>query len=212
MIWWWRTRALTAVTVAFAGSLAAAIVIGGAVLPLPSLAGALLVPIVFALLLPLVPIVILWHGIDRSGGDLDATAVRLVAARDLGAAATIVLVTAILVGVTSATGSWQLGPGYLRNLIGFLGLAQLVAPIIGTRLAALAPVGAVIVSALFGAGHGGLVYWWAWPVAETHSTLAFAEAALLLGAGAAVTVWRFNRSGPARLGRWRVARQPAQPR
>lgn len=212
MIWWWRTRALTAVTVAFAGSLAAAIMIGGAVLPLPSLAGALLVPIVFALLLPLVPIVILWHGIDRSGGDLEATAVRLAAARDLGVAATIVLGTAILVGVTSATGWWQLGPGYLRNLIGFLGLAQLVAPIIGTRLAALAPVGAVIVSALFGTGHGGLVRWWAWPVAETHSALAFAEAALLLGAGAAVTVWRVNRSGPARLGRWRVARQPAQPR
>ncbi len=206
MIWWWRTRALTAVTVAYAGSLAASIVIGGAVLPLPSLAGALLVPIVFALLLPLVPIVILWHGIDRSGGDLEATAVRLVAARDLGVAATIVLVTAILVGVTSATGWWQLGPGYLRNLIGFLGLAQLVTPIIGTRLAALAPVGAVIVSALFGTGHGGLVYWWAWPVTETHSTLAFAEAALLLGIGTAVTVWRFNRSGPTGLGRWRAAR------
>lgn len=206
MIWWWRTRALTAVTVAFAGSLAAAIVIGGEVLPLPSLAGDLLVPIVFALLLPLVPIVFRWHGIDRSGGDLEATAVRLVAARDLGVAATIVLATAILVGVTSATGSWQLGPGYLRNLIGFFGLAQLVTPIIGTRLAALAPVGAVVVSALFGTGHGGLVRWWAWPVADTHSTLAFAEAALLLGIGTAVTVWRFNRSGPTGLGRWRAAR------
>ncbi|WP_025619839.1 hypothetical protein [Salinispora cortesiana] len=206
MIWWWRTRALTAVTVAFAGSLAAAMVIGGEVLPLPSLAGALRVPIVFALLLPLVPIVFLWHGLDRSSGDLEATAFRLVAARDLGAAATIVLVTAILVGVTSATGSWQLGPGYLRNLIGCLGLAQLVTPIIGTRLAALAPVGAVTVSALFGTGRGGLVRWWAWPVADTHSTLAFAEAALLLAIGVAVTVWRFNRSGPARQTRWRVAR------
>ncbi len=206
MIWWWRTRALTAVTVAFAGSLAAAIVIGGEVLPLPSLAGDLLVPIVFALLLPLVPIVFRWHGIDRSGGDLEATAVRLVAARDLGVAATIVLVTAILVGVTSATGSWQLGPGYLRNLIGFFGLAQLVTPIIGTRLAVLAPVGAVIVSALVGTGHGGPVRWWAWPVADTHSTLAFAEAALLLGIGTAVTVWRLNRSGPTGLGRWRAAR------
>lgn len=206
MIWWWRTRALTAVTVAFAGSLAAAIVIGGEVLPLPSLAGDLLVPIMFALLLPLVPIVFRWHGIDRSGGDLDGTAVRLVAARDLGVAATIVLVTAILVSVTSATGSWQSGPGYLRNLIGFLGLAQLVTPIIGTRLAALAPVGAVVVSAFFGTGDGGLVHWWAWPVADTHSTLAFAEAALLLGTGTAVTVWPFNRSGPTRLDRWRVAR------
>lgn len=197
---------MTAVTVAFAGSLAAAIVIGGEVLPLPSLAGDLLVPIVFALLLPLVPIVFRRHGIDRSGGDLEATAVRMVAARDLGVAATIVLVTAILVGVTSATGSWQLGPGYLRNLIGFFGLAQLVTPIIGTRLAALAPVGAVVVSALVGTGHGGLVRWWAWPVADTHSTLAFAEAALLLGIGTAVTVWRFNRGGPTGLGRRRAAR------
>ncbi|MFV2125279.1 hypothetical protein ACFHWS_12130 [Micromonospora sp. LOL_013] len=205
MIWWWRTRALTTVTVAYAASLAAATVIGGEVLPLPSLAGALLVPVVFALLLPLVPIVVLWHGIDRSSGDLDATAVRSVAARDLGVAAAMALMTAVAVGVASAVGWWQLGPGYLRNLIGCLGSAQIVAPFVGARLAAVVPVGAVIVSALFGTGDGGLVRWWAWPIADASSGPAFAQAVLLLVVGAAVAVWRFSRGWPARRGGWRAA-------
>lgn len=191
------------VTVAFTASLVAAMVIGGEVLPLPSLAGALLVPVVFALLLPLVPIVFVWYGVDRSGGDLDATAVRLVAARDVGVAATLVAVTAATVGVTSAAGWWQLGPGYLRNLIGCLGLAQVVAPIIGARLAAVVPVGAVIISALFGTGDGGLVRWWAWPIADARSESAFAQALLLLLMGAAVAVWRFSRGLPAGYGGWR---------
>jgi hypothetical protein len=203
VIWWWRTRALTMVTVAFAASLAAAMVIGGEVLPLPSLAGALLVPVVFALLLPLVPIVFVWYGIDRSGGDLDATAVRSVAARDVGVAATLVAVAAATVGVTLAAGWWQLGPGYLRNLIGCLGLAQIVAPFIGSRLAAVVPVGAVIISALFGTGYGGLVRWWAWPIADARSESAFAQALLLLLIGAAVAVWRFSRGLPAGHGGWR---------
>ncbi|MFV2021275.1 hypothetical protein [Micromonospora sp. LOL_023] len=205
MNWWWRTRALTMVTVAFAASLVAAMMIGGEVLPLPSLAGALLVPVVFALLLPLVPIVFVWYGIDRSSGDLDATAVRSVATRDLGVAATMAAVTAVTVGVTSAAGWWQLGPGYLRNLIGCLGLAQIVAPLIGARLAAVVPVGAVIVSALFGTGAGGLVRWWAWPIADAHSEPAFVQALLLLLIGAAVAVWRFSRP-PARRGGWRAGR------
>ncbi|MER7005312.1 hypothetical protein ABT297_20010 [Dactylosporangium sp. NPDC000555] len=186
MIWWWRTRALTAVSIAFLGSLVAAMVIGGEVLPLPSVAGSLLVPVVFAVLLPLVPIVFLWYGIDRSSGDLDATAVRAVAVRDLSVAVTMVLATAATVGVTSAAGWWDLGPGYLRNLIGCLGLTLLVAPLTGSRFAAIVPVAAVIISALFGTGPGGLVRWWAWPIADARAHSAFAEALLLLVLGVAV--------------------------
>jgi hypothetical protein len=70
VIWWWRARALSVVTIGFLGSLLAGIVIGTEVLPLPSLASALLVPVVFAFLLPLVPTVALWHGVDRSVGGL----------------------------------------------------------------------------------------------------------------------------------------------
>lgn len=189
MIWWWRTRALTAVAVAFVASLIAAVVIGGEVLPLPSLAGSLLVPVVFALLLPLVPIVFLWYGVDRSTGDLDATAVRAVAARDLSVAGAIVLIAAITVGITSGPGWWDLGPGYLRNLIGCVGLAQIVVPFLGARLAAVVPVTAVIISALFGTGDGGLVHWWAWPIADAHDNLAFAEASLIMVVGVAVALW-----------------------
>ncbi|MFG2040452.1 hypothetical protein [Dactylosporangium sp. NPDC048998] len=186
MIWWWRTRALTAVSIAFLTSLVAAIVVGGEVLPLPSLASSLLVPVAFALLLPLVPIIFLWYGIDRSSGDLDATAVRAMAVRDLSVAATMVLATAATVGVTSAAGWWDLGPGYLRNLIGCLGLALIVAPLTGSRFAVLVPVAAVIISALFGTGNGGLVRWWAWPIADARAHLAFIEALLLMVLGVAV--------------------------
>jgi hypothetical protein len=202
MIWWWRTRALTLVGAAFIASLVAAMVLGGEVLPLPSLASSLLVPVVFAVLLPLVPVIFLWYGIERSTGELDAVAVRSVAARDLCVPVVLVLVTATVVAVTAAAGRWELGPGYLRNLIGCLGLAQLVAPIVGTRLAAVVPVAAVIISALFGTGYGGLVRWWAWPIADARSELAFAEAVLLLAVGVAVAIWRLNRPArPARLTR-----------
>ena len=98
----------------------------------------------------------------------------------------MVLVTAGTVGVTTASGWWDLGPGYLRNLLGCLGLSQLVASFVGTRLAAVVPVAAVIISALFGTGDGGLVRWWAWPIAEARDGLAFAEAALLFMIGHAV--------------------------
>lgn len=183
MIWWWRARALTTVSVVYVASLVAAMVVGGQVLPLPSLAGSLLVPVVFALLLPLAPIVFLCHGVDRSAGDLDATAVRAVVARDLSVAVAMVLVTAAVVGVATVAGWWELGPGYLRNLIGCLGLAQLAVPFVGTRLAAVVPVAAVIISALFGTGDGGFVRWWAWPIANPRDGLAFVEASLLFIAG-----------------------------
>lgn len=193
MIWWWRARALTAVSLALAGSLAAGIMIGSEVLPLPSLVGALFVPVLFAYLLPLVPVVALWYGMDRSVGALDESAARPIAAWDLAVRGGMVLIAVMVTGVTTVEGWWQLGPGYLRNLIGCLGLAQLVAPFVGPRLAGLAPVCAVIISALFGTGPGGLARWWAWPIAETRSGLAFAEAGLLLTAGIAAAVWHHLR-------------------
>lgn len=196
MIWWWRARSLTAVGLAFAGSLITAVVAGSQVLPLPSLVGSLVVPIVFALLLPLVPIVVWLYGVDRSSGDLDADAVRPVAAWDLCVPVVMLLVIVVAVGVTSAGGWWELGRGYLRNLVGCLGLALIVLPLVGARLAALAPIGAVIISALFGSGYGGMTRWWAWPIADAHAGLAFAEAALLLIVGFGLAVWRL--SGPFR--------------
>ncbi|WP_434743134.1 hypothetical protein [Micromonospora sp. SH-82] len=193
MIWWWRARALTVVSLACVASLVAGVLIGGAVLPLPSLVGSLVVPVVFALLLPLVPTVLFWYGLDRSSVDLDATAVRAIWLRDLSVVVAMVLCTAAAVGISSLLGWWDLGPGYLRNLVGCLGLALVVTPFVGARLAAVVPIVAVIVSALFGTGDGGLVRWWAWPIAPARDGPAFAQAALLLVVGAVVARWQADR-------------------
>ncbi|MEV8515362.1 hypothetical protein [Dactylosporangium sp. NPDC051484] len=201
MSWWWRARALTAVAVTLVASIAVSIAVHGAALPMPNIVGGVLVPVVFAYLLPLAPIVTVWYGVDRSRGHLDRIGVRDTSLLDLAVLAVALAVTAVVVAATWSTDLWPLGIGFLRNLIGCAGLALLVAPFIGTRLATVVPVSAVIISALLGTGLGGRAQWWAWPTAEARSWAHFAEAVAVLLAGVVVARWHRSHV-PRRIGWW----------
>ena len=183
MSWWWRTRALALTIASLLGGLLLAMVLDSTVVPLPSLVGALFVPVVLAFLIPLVSVTLFCHGLDRATAALERVAVRDLTARDHTIVLGAVALTAAVVVPTWQLEIWSLGPGYLRNLLGSLGLALLAIPIVGSRVAAVAPVAAVIASALFGTGMGGQVHWWAWPIADADSWRAFTIASTLLIAG-----------------------------
>lgn len=185
MIWWLRSRAVTATGVALLVSVALSALASGAAVSLPSLVAACLVPVPLAVLAPLGPAVIFCSGMARSRTPLEKVATRTVPHYDLAVALVLLLVAALLVLWARNTGTWPLGPSYLRNLAGFLGLALLSVPFVGAQTAGLVPVGASIVAVLFGLGPGQQAAWWAWPVgAATDARSALAAGLLFLLAAA----------------------------
>ncbi|HEX5541509.1 MAG TPA: hypothetical protein VFX60_08080 [Micromonospora sp.] len=159
------------------------VILGETVMPMPSLVSALVVPVVLALLAPLIPVIATCYGLDRAVRRLERLAVRDVVIRDQAAVLAMVAVTAAVIMPIWRAGIWPLGLGYLRNLMGCLGLALLAVPMLGARLAALPPVAAVIISALLGTGMGGAAKWWAWPIADADSWWAFLSGVAILAVG-----------------------------
>lgn len=171
MIWYRRSRMFATTWLVSLVSVAIALVASEVVIPLPNLVSVLFVPVALSLLLPLAPVVSFGYGLARAQTSLDRAAVRPIAFYDLVAAGALVVFAGVLVCAIGDT-RWSLGGAFLRNLVGFIGLLLVAIPVLGTRLAGLAPVAAVLASAMFGTGPNQMARWWAWPIGAPDSTSA----------------------------------------
>ncbi|MCI9889332.1 hypothetical protein JT358_12815 [Micrococcales bacterium 31B] len=145
-------------------------------------------------LMPLVAVIALCYGLDAKHAATEATAVRRVAALDVGLVLVCVAVFAVTIGTswvawpTEPGGAWQAALGddvflaSVRNLAGFAGIACLTAVFLPRRLSALMAVGYALLAILSGV-HDGNYLWWAFVVNPGDDTVAAIMATACLAAG-----------------------------
>jgi hypothetical protein len=197
MTWWLRThRVIWLATACVIGSLASSL-FGAASFLFPSLEGGSpfgSVPL-FAVL-PLAIIITLSTFLAEADQPIYRSVARARLRYDWTLSIGVIAVTAVvslpLLAVTSH------GPvETVRNVIGFVGLQWVLAPVLSYRYQAAAPVLYVFISAVFGraAGAQGTVGAWAWPLAPSSEASFWILPSLLGVVGSAMALTR----GPAAL-------------
>ncbi|WP_034087958.1 hypothetical protein [Streptacidiphilus albus] len=183
MRWWLRIRLVPWTLAALTGCAIAAASMPGASMPMPSLAGGLLLPVPLSLLAPLVPSLLALHAVDRAVTAAEDTATRPVPRMD----GTYLLLCALLAlaagGCGQALGWWPLGEGFGRNVAGTIGLGLLARWVAGPLAATTAPVAFTVICTFFGVSLGGHARAWAWPLAAPTSLSALVISLLLLTLG-----------------------------
>ncbi|MER8231036.1 hypothetical protein [Streptomyces sp. NPDC094049] len=169
------------------GAVAAAVEV-----PVPALLGPMSFSLPLVLLLPLVPVCLVIHGQGRGDTASEVVAVRSLARWDT-TTMLLLAVSAISLGVVeSQFYDFPLGIAMGRNFVGYLGLALLIrglaGPAVATSLVCVVP----FFCTSFGVAGWGRPRFWAWPLHESGSVIAFVAALILLAAGLAVAA----RSGP----------------
>ncbi|MDT3398110.1 hypothetical protein RKE29_15920 [Streptomyces sp. B1866] len=193
MIWWLRVRMAAAV----GAGLVLCMVLGPAgdsvKLPVPVLTGERTFPLPLAFLLPLVPVCLVLQGHSRADTGLEQAAVRAVRHWDVAFMA-LCAGAALLAGAVEKTGAGRpLGLAMARDFAGYLGIALVVRAFASVRAAAAAVAVFPFLCASFGVRAGRPAVW-AWPLHDTASVSASAQAGCLFTAGLAVTAWREPRT------------------
>lgn len=182
MMWWLRTRRVSAVCAGLAVCLLLGAVSDSVRVPVPVVVGGFSFPFPLPFLLPLLPVCLILHGQSRGDTAIESAAARPVKLWDcafMTGCAVLVLAGSYL--VTSMT-DHALAAGLARNFLGYLGLALLIRPLTGPGAAAAIVTVFPIACAAFGV-HGGKPSRWAWPLHDPGSHTAFAQAATLSAAG-----------------------------
>ena len=182
MTWWLSVRRTRVVLGSVLASLVALGLTGGAVLPVPSFINGLSLPLAVSYILPLIVVTALMLGLGSRPSGLEGIATRGLMFYDLAwvyLAVLAAIVGATLLATMGATGT----SAYVRNLIGFVGVALIVARFFGFESSALIPAGLVIVASMFGRQLNGGVAAWAWPVAQPSEAAPWVIAGALMALG-----------------------------
>ncbi len=183
MRWWLRIRLVPWTVAALTGCAIAAASMPGASMPMPSLAGGLLLPVPLSLLAPLLPALLALHGVDRAASATENAATRALPRWDGSYLLLCALLALAAGGCGQALGWWPLGDGFGRNVAGGIGTGLLARWAAGPLAATTAPVAFTVVCTFFGVGPGRHVRTWAWPLADPASLSALVISLLLLALG-----------------------------
>ncbi|MFH8471650.1 hypothetical protein [Streptomyces sp. NPDC018000] len=187
MNWWHRAHTTPLIAAALAATMLLVPLVGGSVLPIPSLLAGTSAGIPVALVLPAIPAALILHALNRVPRVYDTTAVRPVASYQAGMlAATALLAIALGLGAAYAADS-SMPLAAARNLFGYLGTGLIVQYFVGHLYGPLAVALVPVLCALIGLGPGGRPYPWTWPLHEAPSLIAAAASLLLLAGGIAAT-------------------------
>ncbi|TLQ42047.1 hypothetical protein [Streptomyces marianii] len=191
MIWWLKLRALPALLAGTTATFTLGLLIGSAELPVPALAGQA-GHFLVGHLITLVPAVLLLYGSGRADQRTESVAIRPLHTWDVALALTTATTT--LAAATLCHLLWPTDIALVlgRNTAGYIGLALLLTPLLGHRLAGAALATVPLICAAAGWRTGGHPQPWAWLLYEGDSVLALALALATLCAGTAIALIRRN--------------------
>ncbi|MCH0539892.1 hypothetical protein I3F58_10025 [Streptomyces sp. MUM 203J] len=186
MIWWCKVRAIHVVVASTVGTVALGLLIGNAELPVPALTGQS-GQFLVAHLMTLVPAVTLLYGLSRGNIPSESIAARNLRYWDSALALCIAAVGVLASFLCRIALSSDLPVVLGRNLVGYLGLALLLFPLVGSQLAGAALAAVPLILAASGWGPGGTPEPWAWLLHPADSTMAMVLAISAVGIGVAMT-------------------------
>ncbi|MFE2936743.1 hypothetical protein [Streptomyces sp. NPDC059278] len=185
MNWWHRAHSTPLAATVLTATMLLVPLLGGSVVPIPSLLAGMSAGIPVALVLPAVTAALTLHALNRVPRVYDTTAVRPVASYQAGMlASTALLAAAIGVGAAYAADS-SMALAAARNFVGYLGTGLIVQYFVGHLYGPLAVALVPVLCALIGLGPGGRPYPWTWPLHEASSAIAAGTSLLLLTSGIA---------------------------
>ncbi|WP_432093274.1 hypothetical protein [Streptomyces sp. bgisy100] len=177
-----------------AATLAVGLLIGNSQLPIPALAGQS-GEFLVGHLITLAPAVLLLYGTGRGDLRTESVASRPLRRWDVVLAvstAAVSLLAAMICQLAVSTGiAMVLG----RNIAGYIGLALILHPLIGYRLAGASLAAVPLICAAAGWRAGGRPEPWAWLLHDGDSHVAMAMAAVTLAAGSVMTLVLRNPAG-----------------
>lgn len=195
MNWWHRAHTTPLTAAVLTATMLLVPLIGGSVVPIPSLLAGMSAGIPVALVLPAIPAALTVHALNRVPGVYDTTAVRPVAAYQAGVLASLALLSAALgIGAAYAMDS-SMSLAAARNFLGYLGTGFVVQYLAGALYGPLAVALVPVLCALIGLGPGGRPYPWTWPLHEATSAIAASASLLLLATGIATATFLSPRRG-----------------
>ncbi|MFC9219932.1 hypothetical protein ACFT8W_03840 [Streptomyces hygroscopicus] len=189
MNWWLKARAVPALSVSAVLTNAVGLLMGNAELPVPVLTGQS-GHFLVGHLITLLPAMLLLHGMGRGDLRTESVACRPVRTWD----ATLGLATAAT-GAGMAALCYALGADSIalvlgRNIAGYVGLALLLFPFLGHRIAAVTVATVPLVCAAAGWRSGGRPAPWAWILYPANSLIAPLITAAIVLAGTLVCLTR----------------------
>ncbi|MFJ4641862.1 hypothetical protein ACIP69_40795 [Streptomyces hygroscopicus] len=189
MNWWLKARAVPALSVSAVLTNAVGLLMGNAELPVPVLTGQS-GHFLVGHLITLLPAMLLLHGMGRGDLRTESVACRPVRKWDttlgLAAAATGAGMAALCYALGADSIALVLG----RNIAGYVGLALLLFPFLGHRIAAVTVATVPLVCAAAGWRSGGRPAPWAWILYPANSLLAPLITAAIVLAGTLVCLTR----------------------
>ncbi|GAA0534005.1 MULTISPECIES: hypothetical protein [Streptomyces] len=171
MNWWLKARAVPALGVSVAVTNAVGLLMGNAELPVPVLTGQS-GHFLVGHLITLLPAVMLLHGMGRGDLRIESVACRPVRRWDTALGAAAAATGAGVAALCYALGADSIALVLGRNIAGYVGLALLLFPFLGHRIAAVTVAVVPLVCAAAGWRSGGRPAPWAWILYPANSLVA----------------------------------------
>lgn len=171
MNWWLKARAVPALGVSVAVTNAVGLLMGNAELPVPVLTGQS-GHFLVGHLITLLPAVMLLHGMGRGDLRIESVACRPVRRWDTALGAATAATGAGVAALCYALGADSIALVLGRNIAGYVGLALLLFPFLGHRIAAVTVAVVPLVCAAAGWRSGGRPAPWAWILYPANSLVA----------------------------------------
>ncbi|WP_086708703.1 hypothetical protein [Streptomyces antimycoticus] len=189
MNWWLKARAVPALGVSVAVTNAVGLLMGNAELPVPVLTGQS-GHFLVGHLITLLPAVMLLHGMGRGDLRTESVACRPVRRWDTALGAAAAATGAGVAALCYALGADSIALVLGRNIAGYVGLALLLFPFLGHRIAAVTVAVVPLVCAAAGWRSGGRPEPWAWILYPANSPVAPLITAAIVLAGILVCLTR----------------------
>ncbi|MFD5392055.1 hypothetical protein ACFWMG_45490 [Streptomyces sp. NPDC127074] len=189
MNWWLKARAVPALGVSVVATNAVGLLMGNAELPVPVLTGQT-GHFLVGHLITLLPAVMLLHGMGRGDLRTESVACRPVRKWDAALGASVAATGAGTAALCYALGADNIALVLGRNIAGYVGLALLLFPFLGHRIAAVTVAIVPLVCAAAGWRSGGRPEPWAWILYPADSPIAPLITAAIVLAGIVVCLTR----------------------
>ncbi|MBP8535360.1 hypothetical protein [Streptomyces sp. MK37H] len=189
MIWWLKARAVPALTVSLVVTNAVGLLMGNAELPVPVLTGQS-GHFLVGHLITLLPAVMLLYGMGRGDLRVESVACRPVRRWDAALGSAVAATGAGTAALCYALGADSIALVLGRNIAGYVGLALLLFPFLGHRIAAVTVAIVPLLCAAAGWRSGGRPEPWAWILYPANSLVAPLITAAIVLAGILVCLTR----------------------
>ncbi|MCG0284019.1 hypothetical protein [Streptomyces sp. PSAA01] len=188
MNWWLKARAVPALSVSVVVTNAVGLLMGNTELPVPVLTGQS-GHFLVGHLITLLPAVMLLHGMGRGDLRTEGVACRPVRKWDAALGSAVAATGAGVAALCYALGADSIALVLGRNIAGYVGLALLLFPFLGHRIAAVTVAIVPLLCAAAGWRSGGRPEPWAWILYPANSLVAplITAAIVLVGILACLT-------------------------